>query len=209
MSWNDVIGHSHLAGGFRRQILSDRLSHAYLFEGPAGVGKKRMALALAQAVNCERACADKGAGADPCGTCPACNGIPHLADAGLMVYRDLAEGRWVPRREAMTWAGSEDLLFDAYAALLEGGFLNPPLPTGGGAERWDRLFPSPDKIVRRDVRRALDELAGLGGDEVSVLSSTTGDPGGSTSSPPERVPRRQERSWGYSPESDSRAGERS
>ncbi len=180
MSWNDVIGHSHLTGGFRRQILSDRLSHAYLFEGPAGVGKKRMALALAQAVNCERACAGKGAdggaidGADPCGTCPACSGIPRLADAGLMVYRDVAEGRWVPRREALTWAGSEDLLFGAYAALLEGGFLNPPLPTGGGAERWDRLFPAPDKIVRRDVRRALDELAGLGGDEVSEAAGRVG-----------------------------------
>ncbi len=172
MGWNDVIGHAHLAGWFRRQIGSDRLPHAYLFEGPSGVGKKQMALALAQAVNCEEATA--GGAVDPCGTCAACRGTAGLDDSGLMVYQDIGVGRWVPRRAAIEWAGSEDLLIDAYAALLEGGFLDPPIPSGRGDDRWDRLLPSPEKIVRRDIRQALDELAGLGGDEVSEAAGRVG-----------------------------------
>ncbi len=172
MGWHDVIGHSHLPGWFRRQILSDRLPHAFLFEGPSGVGKKQMALALAQAVNCENRSADRAA--DPCGTCDVCRGVAGLDDAGLMVYQDVGEGRWVSRQEAIGWAGSEDLLLEAYAALLDAGFLNPPIPTGLGEERWDRLFLSADKIVKRDVQKALNELAGMGGDEVSDAAGRVG-----------------------------------
>jgi DNA polymerase III subunit delta' len=53
----------------RRAVAADRVHHAYLFEGPSGVGKELAALGLAQALVCERRA--PGA-ADACGVCRAC-----------------------------------------------------------------------------------------------------------------------------------------
>ena len=53
----------------RRAISSGKLAGAYLFTGPPGVGKATTALALAAALNCERA------DGDACGTCSACTRI--------------------------------------------------------------------------------------------------------------------------------------
>ncbi|NOT57201.1 MAG: AAA family ATPase [Deltaproteobacteria bacterium] len=50
----------------RNALAHDRLAHAYLFIGPAGVGKKQTALALAQAVQCTEATAEG------CGVCASC-----------------------------------------------------------------------------------------------------------------------------------------
>ncbi len=50
----------------RNALTHDRLAHAYLFIGPAGVGKKQTALALAHAVQCNEA------NPDGCGTCTSC-----------------------------------------------------------------------------------------------------------------------------------------
>ena len=53
----------------RRAVAADRVHHAYLFEGPAGVGKELAALGLAQALVCERRAPGS---ADACGVCRAC-----------------------------------------------------------------------------------------------------------------------------------------
>ena len=55
---------SHL----KTAMLAGRLSHAYLFLGPGGVGKATTARALAAALNC----AQPGEDGDACGTCPSC-----------------------------------------------------------------------------------------------------------------------------------------
>src|SRR5258708_38699528 len=53
----------------RRALAAGRVHHAYLFDGPEGVGKERAAFGLAQALVCER----RGDGeADACGACKAC-----------------------------------------------------------------------------------------------------------------------------------------
>lgn len=46
----------------------ERLPHALLLHGPAGVGKLELAERFAQLLLCER----RGKGADPCGSCDAC-----------------------------------------------------------------------------------------------------------------------------------------
>jgi len=51
----------------RRALESDRVHHAYLFDGPDGVGKERAAFGLAQGLVCETR-----KGADACGECSAC-----------------------------------------------------------------------------------------------------------------------------------------
>jgi DNA polymerase-3 subunit delta' len=50
----------------RRALRTGRVHHAYLFEGPDGVGKELAAFGLAQALVCEKA------GDEACGACSAC-----------------------------------------------------------------------------------------------------------------------------------------
>jgi DNA polymerase-3 subunit delta' len=53
MVW-DIVGHDRSVDLLRRGIARGRVSHAYLFSGPAGVGKRTLALEFARALNCER-----------------------------------------------------------------------------------------------------------------------------------------------------------
>ena len=47
-----IIGHGERLADLSKAVLSGRLSHAYLFLGPAGVGKTTVAFAFAQAILC-------------------------------------------------------------------------------------------------------------------------------------------------------------
>jgi DNA polymerase-3 subunit delta' len=71
--WDDVIGQERVIDGLARAVTSGHVPHAYLFEGPPGVGKRGTALGLALALICERAPA-RG-----CGACETCRRI----EAGL------------------------------------------------------------------------------------------------------------------------------
>ncbi|HEX8791082.1 MAG TPA: DNA polymerase III subunit [Polyangiaceae bacterium] len=53
----------------RRALATGRVHHAYLFDGPEGVGKERTAFGLAQALVCERRAEGQ---AQACGACSAC-----------------------------------------------------------------------------------------------------------------------------------------
>ncbi|HEX7259943.1 MAG TPA: DNA polymerase III subunit gamma/tau [Candidatus Saccharimonadia bacterium] len=67
-SFSTVIGQSHVIETLQQAISSDRLSHAYLFTGPRGVGKTSVARLLARAANCT----SEDPGKRPCGTCSNC-----------------------------------------------------------------------------------------------------------------------------------------
>ena len=69
-----ILGQERAVGLLKAAFESQRLSHAYLFQGPDGVGKETTALAFAQALNCE------GEGLEACGRCAACKmaeGLSH------------------------------------------------------------------------------------------------------------------------------------
>jgi DNA polymerase-3 subunit delta' len=68
VSWSRVRGHEALARSFADVVARDRLGHAYLFTGPAGVGKKLFARELAKAVLCE----SPKDPLDACDRCPSC-----------------------------------------------------------------------------------------------------------------------------------------
>lgn len=66
-----MLGHEWAVNLLRRQIADGRLGHAYLFTGPLGVGRRSLALRLAQAVNCTQ----PPAPGELCGECRACRGF--------------------------------------------------------------------------------------------------------------------------------------
>lgn len=68
--FTDVCGNKKLIGHIRSEILAGSIGHAYIIEGPHGVGKRAFANAMAAALLCE----DKS-GALPCGVCSSCRRI--------------------------------------------------------------------------------------------------------------------------------------
>ncbi|HTX54720.1 MAG TPA: DNA polymerase III subunit delta' [Candidatus Baltobacteraceae bacterium] len=73
MPLSAIFGQDRAMALLRSAWTGGRLAQAYVFSGPAGVGKRTAALALAQAVNCLSPVS--GPAADACGACPACRRI--------------------------------------------------------------------------------------------------------------------------------------
>lgn len=67
----DVIGHRRLLERIGAHALRGDVAHAYGLSGPRSVGKRTVALRIAQTLNC----ATPGANAGGCGTCRSCKRI--------------------------------------------------------------------------------------------------------------------------------------
>jgi len=61
-----IVGHKNIKSRLMRSISEERFASCLLFNGPSGVGKKKLALACIQALFCETS--RTGA----CGLCPSC-----------------------------------------------------------------------------------------------------------------------------------------
>jgi DNA polymerase-3 subunit delta' len=73
MPFVDVIGHEHTKTLLRSAILQNRLAHAYLFHGEDRIGKRLLALRLAQTLLCETVSDNRQP--DACGACRACQQV--------------------------------------------------------------------------------------------------------------------------------------
>ncbi len=67
-----LVGHQEARQRLARSVRSDRLPQVLVVVGPAGVGKQRLALWLAQQLLCEQP------GAEPCGCCRSCRQVEGL-----------------------------------------------------------------------------------------------------------------------------------
>ena len=72
MTWDQIRGHAEQVEMFRRSVRRGRLSHAFLFAGPDGVGKKQFARRLAQCFLCHTI---PDAELQACGNCSGCKQV--------------------------------------------------------------------------------------------------------------------------------------
>src|SRR5947209_1791136 len=80
-TFDEVVGQEHVAQTLKKAIASDRVAHAYLFNGTRGVGKTSMARILAKALNCLSS--DKPT-TEPCGKCDSCLAIARGDDIDVI-----------------------------------------------------------------------------------------------------------------------------
>ncbi len=85
--WN-LLGHAWAVDLLRAQIARGALSHAYLFTGPSGVGRRTLALRFAQALLCPSPLSP----GEPCGQCRTCRQIEAMQYPDLTPVQAEKEG---------------------------------------------------------------------------------------------------------------------
>jgi DNA polymerase III subunit delta' len=83
MSFRDVVGHRRLVDLLSRAVARDSLPPSLILAGPNGVGKRRVAVAVAQALNCVTP--RNGREFDSCGTCQPCTRIARGVHPDVLV----------------------------------------------------------------------------------------------------------------------------
>jgi DNA polymerase III subunit delta' len=79
MSFSLIQGQERAIENLKQSLQRDKLHHAYLFSGAEGVGKKKAALELAKALNCDNPGADGG-----CDQCLSCRKIENRLHPDLI-----------------------------------------------------------------------------------------------------------------------------
>ena len=144
MAFRDIVGHRATLALLSRALDRGTLPPCLIFAGPDGIGKRRVALAVAQAVNCAQVTRSETLAIDGCGTCASCSRIargmypdvPTVApgDSGTIkiddvrdVLRHIGFKPFEGRRRVVIFDAAESLGRDAQNALLK--ILEEPPPS--------------------------------------------------------------------------------
>ena len=136
MPFRDVFGHQRVVSLLSRAVARGSVPPSLLFAGPEGVGKRRVAIALAETLNCLQPTTGDGLESDACGTCAACRRIARGTHPDVIVLEpgdsgtikidpvreiiDRAQYRpFEGRRRAVIVDHADALTDDAQSALLK------------------------------------------------------------------------------------------
>jgi DNA polymerase-3 subunit delta' len=106
MRW-EIVGHDWAVDLLQSHVQKDRVSHAYLFTGPRGIGRRTLALRFIQALMCPNSQPIN----TPCMECQICQNVWHLRHPDLHV---------IQRRE-----GDRDIKIEAVRELQRSLALAP------------------------------------------------------------------------------------
>jgi len=201
MPFHDLIDQRHAQALLRGALRSGRVSHAYLFVGPSGVGRLTAARAFAQALLCA------SGGDDACGRCAPCHKVaagvhpdlrvisPGRSESGAErravgidqirdLKREAAYGPYEAARKVFVVEDAEAMRAEAANSLLK--IVEEPPP---GivmiliAESTTALLPtlvSRSQLIRfsfvsaAEIARALVERAGVPAERARYLAAISG-----------------------------------
>lgn len=89
MSFKEVYGHKKQIDILQKAMGTNRIPHAYLFYGMAGIGKKTTAIHFAKALNCN----GEGDHFDACDLCTSCRKIDHQNHPDTLIIEP--EGQFI------------------------------------------------------------------------------------------------------------------
>ena len=81
-SLTSILGQKEVVQILSNSIISDRLSHSFVFSGPSGTGKTSTAIVFAKSINCSTAI-EKNLSIDDC-TCNSCNDINNYSSQSII-----------------------------------------------------------------------------------------------------------------------------
>lgn len=105
-----VVGHEWAVALLARSAATEQVRHAYLFTGPAQVGKTTLARAFAQALNCQ----EVSPGKRPCGLCGSCRRLARDAHPDVRLIEPQGKG-------------GRELLIDQVRGIIHEAALSPLL----------------------------------------------------------------------------------
>ena len=120
-----VLGQQTAIETLQRGLAGARSHHAYLFEGPPGVGKERAAFGLAQALLCEHPTEERLA----CGMCSSCDRAVPKAPGGLCLHPDvviLERGLYEPSQIGRKTPELKEISIDQVRTLVLARAAFPP-----------------------------------------------------------------------------------
>ncbi|MDD5174685.1 MAG: DNA polymerase III subunit delta' [Candidatus Omnitrophota bacterium] len=87
MSFKNLKGQDSAVGYLKASLLNNRVSHAYIFSGPDGVGKRLAAINFAKALNCGNV-----KSGEPCDQCALCKRVDSSEHPDIFLLRRGKEG---------------------------------------------------------------------------------------------------------------------
>jgi DNA polymerase-3 subunit delta' len=163
LSWDNVIDQQRVKDVLRTGLRQGRVSHAYLFYGPYGAGKRAAALEFAKALQCTNGGSDEG-----CGDCPNCSRIDRMIHPDVRFFLPITKDT----TDANVAERIQELSANPYATV---DFVRKPRST---AERNKQviypvaLIREPKKnewIFKSDIKRIIDYKSFEGSFKVVVL----------------------------------------